>query len=231
VKIKGPFLTLTAGAVLAAGVFGFSTAAARVKTPPADAQRGVSAGTSQAPTATPTAPETSAPPSTDAPATAPNVTYAGSVNGGGSSLAIATKNGSAIAYLCNGKRIEAWLRGTAANGKLSLTGTQASLTGTYNTATKTATATGSVTAAGKTSKFSLRAVAAPSGLYRATATVRNAQLVGGWIVLADGSQVGIVSIAGVPAGAPTLDTAARTATVEGMPVTAEPVTGLGGGGL
>lgn len=220
-RIKGPFLTLTAGVLLAGGVFGLSTAAARVTTTPAGAQGGVSAGTAQTATATPAASETSAPPSAAAP-----VTYAGSV-GGGSSLAIATKNGSAIAYLCNGKRLEAWLHGTAAGGKLSLTGKQASLTGTYDTATKTATAAGSVSAGGTTWKFTIRAVTAPSGLYRATATVRNAQLVGGWIVLGDGRQVGIVSIDGVPAGAPALDLTARTASVEGTPVSAEPVTGVG----
>jgi serine/threonine-protein kinase len=227
-RIKGPFLTLTAGVVLAGGVFGLSTAAARVTTTPAGARPYVSAGTSQTatatpePTATPAASGTSAPPS----AAAPNVNYAGSA-GGGSSLAIATKNGSAIAYLCDGKRLEAWLHGTAAGGKLALTGNQASLTGTYDTATKTATAAGSVTAGGKTWKFTIRAVTAPSGLYRATATVRNAKLVGGWIVLPDGRQVGIVSIDGVPAGAPALDITARTATVEGTPVSAEPVTGVG----
>jgi hypothetical protein len=222
-RLQGPFLTLTAGVVLAGGVFGLSTAAARVTTTPAGAQRAVSAGTGQTATATPAASGTSAPPS----AAAPDVTYAGSA-GGGSSLAIATKNGLAIAYLCDGKRLEAWLHGTAAGGKLSLTSKQASLTGTYDTAAKTATAAGSVTVAGKTWKFTIRAVAAPSGLYRATATVRNAQLVGGWIVLADGRQVGIVSIDGVPAGAPPLDITARTATVEGAPVSAEPVTGVGG---
>jgi hypothetical protein len=227
-RIKGPFLTLTAGVVLAGGVFGLSTAAARVTTTPAGAQRDVSAGTgptataTPAPAATPAASETSAPPS----AAARDVTYAGSI-GGGSFLAIATKNGSAIAYLCNGKRLEAWLRGTAAGGKLSLTGKQASLTGTYNTATRTATAAGSVIAGGITWKFTIRAVTAPSGLYRATARVRNAQLVGGWIVLADGRQVGIVSLDGVPAGAPALDIAAHTATVEGTPVSAQPVTGVG----
>jgi serine/threonine-protein kinase len=221
-RLKGPFLTLTAGVVLAGGVFGLSTAAARVTTTPAAAQRAVSAGTGQTATATPAASGTTAPPS----AAAPDVTYAGSA-GGGSSLAIATKNGSAIAYLCDGKRLEAWLHGTAAGGKLSLTGKQASLTGTYDTATKTATAAGSVTAGGKTWKFTMRAVTAPSGLYRATATVRNAQLVGGWIVLGDGRQVGIVSIDGVPAGAPPLDITARTATVDGAPVSAEPITGVG----
>ena len=66
------------------------------------------------------------PPATTAPATAaaataakpaaptgPQVTYAGKVGGGRASIAIAVKDGKAIAYLCDGQTAEAWLQGTA----------------------------------------------------------------------------------------------------------------------
>ena len=84
---------------------------------------------------------------------------------------------------------EAWLQGTAADGELDLTRPSGgnSLTGTFGNGV----AAGDVTAAGRSSSRSrLKTVAPPSGLYRATADVRDAKLVGGWIVLADGDQVG-----------------------------------------
>jgi hypothetical protein len=40
--------------------------------------------------------------------------YAGEVKGGGASVAISIHRGQAIAYVCNGSVIEAWLKGTAA---------------------------------------------------------------------------------------------------------------------
>ena len=49
----------------------------------------------------------------------------------------------------------------------------------------------------------------PSGLYRATAEVRGAKIDGGWIVLPDGRQVGILNRDGKPAAAPRIDPADR----------------------
>ncbi len=67
-------------------------------------------------------------------------------------------------------------------------------------------------------------VAPPSGLYRASAQVRQAKVVGGWIVLPNGSQVGVVDVAGEPTTAPPLDTATLTTTVNDTTVTAPPWT-------
>ena len=63
----------------------------------------------------------------------------------------------------------------------------------------------------------------PSGVYRAAAQVRGAELKGGWIVLQDGSQVGIVSRDGKPAAAPPIDPATGAVTVDGTQLTARPV--------
>ena len=71
----------------------------------------------------------------------------------------------------------------------------------------------------------MKAVAKPSGLYRATATVRNAKVVGGWIVLPDGSQVGVVTVDDVPQPAPAIDPGTGAVTVDGAALTAVPVTG------
>jgi hypothetical protein len=135
-------------------------------------------------------------------------------------------HGTAISYLCDGRRIEAWLRGTAADGKLNLTGPHgASLTGTY----AKGLAAGFVTANGRRLTFAVPQVHPPSGLYRATAKIRNARVVAGWIVLPGGAQVGVVDTDGTPAPAPRLDTSTGRAEIDGTPVTARPVDDSEGG--
>jgi hypothetical protein len=65
-------------------------------------------------------------------------------------------------------------------------------------------------------------VQAPSGLYRATSTVRGARLVGGWIVLPSGDQVGLLNLGRTPRPAPVLDPAAEAVTVDGVRVPVAP---------
>jgi serine/threonine-protein kinase len=154
------------------------------------------------------------------------VTFAGNAQGrdGGASIAIAVTDGHAVAYLCDGKRIEAWLQGTATNGELTLTGAgDASLTGSYDNGG----ASGEVAAAGQRFAFSVKVVKPPSGLYRATANVRGARVVGGWIVQADGTQVGLLVVDGEVLEAPALNTATNSVIVDGTPIEAEPVDGTG----
>jgi hypothetical protein len=77
------------------------------------------------------------------------------------------RDGKAIAYVCDGKSVEAWMQGSAADGQLSLTGDKGSgVTGTY----ADGWATGTVTAAGKQWNFRVKSVQTPSDLYRTTAT-------------------------------------------------------------
>ncbi len=210
VRHKGPLFTLLAGVVLGAVLLSLAMTAAARDT----AKR-------NAAVAAPASPSVS-PPASAAPsplAAAPAVTYAGRVTGSHATVAIAVHGGHAIAYLCDGKRIEAWLKGTAVAGKLALTGAGAArLTGTYGHL-----ATGAVQAGSRRWTFAVAVATAPSGLYRAATKVRNAKIVAGWIVLADGTQVGILTTDGRPATAPRLDTGSRTASVNGTPVTAEAV--------
>jgi hypothetical protein len=160
------------------------------------------------------------PPATSAPAFA--ATYAGRVNGGGPTIAVAVRAGEAVAYVCDGRHIEAWLSGTAVNGKLNLTGRgQASLTGVHDENA----AAGTATVGGRRWQFRAPVVLPPSGLYRATTTVRNAEVIGGWIVLADGTQVGVVTTGDEPQPAPSLDTERRTTTIDGSQVSAAQVDG------
>jgi hypothetical protein len=223
-KGKSPLVTLLVGLLTAAALLTLSARAAS-----SDAAKRPEIATTTPPTTAPaSAPATSAPAvATSAvvvPPEQPQTTYAGSTAGGAASIAIAVHNGAAIAYLCDGRRVEAWLQGAATNDVLALTGAKdASLTGSI-TATR---ATGVIIAGGKQWTFDVSAVRAPSGLYRAAADVTGAKVVGGWIVLPDGSQVGIVTINETPAPAPPLDTSTRGAVVNGQPLTAKPIDGSG----
>ncbi|WP_290054885.1 hypothetical protein, partial [Amycolatopsis solani] len=175
----------------------------------------------------PAATTTSEAPKPDAPARAD---YAGRVTGGGASVAVSVRDGHAIAYLCDGKKVEAWLQGVTTGGKLDLKGAKnTALTGSFD-----ATAvTGTVTASGKTWQFTAPVAKKPAGLYRATPKVKGQQAKVGWIVLPDGSQVGVLAVLATgddATAAPALDPAAGTATVDGAPGPAEGVTGLAGTG-
>src|SRR5207244_5256160 len=93
----------------------------------------------------------------------------------------------AIAYVCNGSVIEAWLKGTAVGGRLIMTGkNRARLSAAYDFKK----AAGDVVAHGTDYRFSVLVVHKPSGLYESIAVVRGAKIKAGWIVLPDGRQVG-----------------------------------------
>lgn len=228
---KGPIITLLAGAVLAGGILlvninsssndEYAGAAGAATTSPAPAT----------PTATATPEPTTAPvvaATTPAPQLA-TATWAGHVDGGGASVAIVARKGVAIAYVCDGGRIEAWLVGTASDGELSLTGKHdASLTGTFGHGR----AKGAVDTGTKKWTFDVAAAKKPSGLYRSTSRVRGATVDAGWIVLSDGSQVGAFTTDGAATqGAPKLNTSDRTATINGTTVTATAIDPESGSGF
>jgi hypothetical protein len=216
-KFLGPILTLAAGLVLAAVLMVLNVNAkdaADRRNAAADAPAG--ATTPPATKDTPTEP----PKSESPPAAKKKVTYAGKVTGGKATIAIAVKDGKAVAYLCDGKKTEAWLRGTAVDGELALSGPgEATLSGNYTDGR----AEGEVAADGREWTFAARAVKAPSGLYRST----SADLTVGWIQLENGEQTGTVNDDGVVGPAPRLNVASGTAVVDGRTVTAEPVDGTG----
>ncbi|GGT28648.1 hypothetical protein ACFFV7_32785 [Nonomuraea spiralis] len=171
----GPFITLAAGAVLAAGL-----GVASVTATPAPK---TAAGTTAAVPAPeePSAAETTAtasptPDKTEA-TTIPKADYGGYVKGNGGLIAISVRDGKAVGYFCDGKT-EAWFKGGEAGGKVVLKG--------LGTARATATlgdgrARGWLSVGGGKWRFTAPAVVRPSGLYRATALVRGAKLRAGWI--------------------------------------------------
>jgi hypothetical protein len=134
-------------------------------------------------------------------------------------LAIVIKGGSVIAYYCDGK-VEAWLWGQAQGNTMSLKNKNGE---TLDGVRGGGRISGSVTAGGSSRAFSIAAVTKPSGAYRSTATIQGATVVSGWVVLPDGSQVGVSTTQGggsVPAEP--LDPRTGRGTVQGTPVTALP---------
>jgi serine/threonine-protein kinase len=82
-----------------------------------------------------------------------------------------------------------------------------------------------VTVGGRTSTLKIGVAKKPSGLYRSTAQVRGARIVTGWIVLPGGRQVGMSNDGATETPAPPLDLTNRTATLNGVPVTAVEIDG------
>ena len=216
---KGPLFTLLGGALLGVALVAVNLHAGtgRPARPSAAAVSPSPAPQPSSPAPVPAGASLGAAPASPPAGALGRATYAGYTTGGAATVAIAVRDGVAVAYLCDGKKVEAWLRGTAAAGTLSLTGTHSSrLDGSY----ANGVATGEVTVSGKRWTFRARSVHPPSGLYRSTATVRSAKVENGWIVI-DGRQVGVSLVDGVPQAASTLDVNTRTAVVDGETVTAE----------
>ncbi|MBB5826309.1 hypothetical protein ACGFI4_25700 [Micromonospora carbonacea] len=233
-KRMTPLLTLVTGAGMAAVLFAMSAQAAPTAAPPkVDAAPPASAADappapsgSQPPELSPgaSAPPSAAPGATDVPAAGTpeqkvDASWTGRLNNG-ASIAITSRDGAAEAYVCDGKDMELWLRGTAADGKLALDGKNAKLTGTFDGSE----ATGKLTIGGDTTTFTAKATAGTAPVvYRATPQLRDAGVDGGWILRPDGTQIGVLTWNGRPIPAPPLDPAFGTTIVEGLTVTARPV--------
>jgi hypothetical protein len=240
-KRNTPLITLLTGAAL-----GVALLIASMLSTPSKAPAGYSAAATPSPastaSATPTpvatavaTPSSASPtPTATAYVNAPaRADYAGEVKGGAASVAISIHGRQVIAYLCDGSAIEAWLKGTAAGGRLAMTGkNHASLRASYGFKQ----ATGYVTARGTTYRFSIPVVHKPSGLYQAIAVVRGATIKAGWIVLANGTEVGSL-MPNVNAATPTSQAAPKlnlsnlTAQYDGTTITATAVDAETGSGF
>ncbi|MES5822565.1 hypothetical protein [Streptomyces sp. RG80] len=216
-KRSGPLLTLLAG--LLVGLFMLSlNATTGEKTTSSSVAQSPSTKASPSP-----APTTSAPSPTPSKSPQPDADYAGRTDDDSSAIAVSLRNGRAIAYFCDGRDKESWLKGDVEDdGTMKLTGKGGSeLNGTLKEGKRIS---GTVDIGGGHYTFTADKAIKPSGLYRATATVRDAKFDGGWIVLKDGSQVGILNKDGKPSPAPEIDPATGVVTVDGQQLTARPVT-------
>ncbi|MEU7988529.1 hypothetical protein AB0B56_27045 [Streptosporangium canum] len=194
-KRLGPVHTLAAGAATAVVLGALSV----ITTPAArnvDA-RDVPAEAVATASRTPAAPRARATPEATGTAgpTPAKADYAGRVKGNGGLIAISVRDGKAIAYFCDG-RVEAWLRGRAADGRVVLSGPGgASVVARLGRGR----AAGELEFGGRRWDFGAPTVKKPSGLYRASAVVRGAKVRAGWIYLDDGSRVGLTLVDGEPA--------------------------------
>jgi hypothetical protein len=218
---RSPLVTLAAAAV---GLVALLVVNSTQAPPPAPSGSAVGGAVAPATTTSPTPSPSSATPSTSPTVPKPSPAkqlvgvFAGRTRGREATLAIAVKGGRAAAYVCDGRRVEAWLTGTQTAGRLTLRSRAGERLAGILAGT---TATGTVTLHGRTLRFTIGKAAPPAGLYRGR-TSNSATI--GWIVLSDGSQVGIDND-GTPGPAPPLDPQSGTATVDGATVTATSVTG------
>ncbi|MFC5749390.1 hypothetical protein [Actinomadura rugatobispora] len=159
-------------------------------------------------------------PSGGLPSLGPATTYAARVKDSRAVVALTVQNGAAIAYVCDGERLEAWLRGRIhPEGLIRLQGPEGLVTGSVQGDSVVGAAS-----LDEDGLFAFRAgaVKAPAGLYRATSTVRGSRLAGGWIVLPGGDQVGVVTLGRATRPAPALKPAAGAVTVDGVRVPVAP---------
>ncbi|MEU0027709.1 hypothetical protein [Streptomyces sp. NPDC006335] len=226
-KRSGPLLTLLAG--LLVGLFmlalnattGEKATSSYVK-PPASGKP--SAGTKASPSAAPAQSSTPPSPSPTRPRTAvPEGVYTGRTDDDSSAVAITVRDDKAIAYVCDGRNVESWLQGDVEDdGSLRLTGKgDARLDGKVKGAQEIR---GTARVGSGSHTFTLGRSKKSSGLYRANASVAGARIEGGWIVLPDGEQVGILKRDGKPSPAPEIDPETGAVTVDGQQLTARPVT-------
>jgi hypothetical protein len=216
-RLKTPLITLGVGLALAGVLFAVNMSINRDDGGPTDAAAPASttpaAETATAtPTPTPTVGDGSGPAGAGQ-----TITYAGWVDSDAATLAIVVNNGMALAYVCDGAAAEAWLEGTMANGLISLTGAGGSLTGTYGNGQ----VTGEVTTGAVAWHFTIPTVEPPSGPYRSAEELRT-RLDASWVVLPDGTQVGVDRTGGTRRPAPPFDLTSGTATVGDTTVAIEP---------
>ncbi|MEU9284705.1 hypothetical protein AB0D57_08210 [Streptomyces sp. NPDC048275] len=219
-KRPGPLLTLLAGLLLAMFMLSLNaTTGTKSASSYQEPSPSATAPTSAPPTSTPPSPT----PPTPSRSAAPDADYAGRTDDDSAAVAVSVRDGRAIAYFCDGRDKESWLKGNVKDdGTMKLSGKHgAKLNGTLEAGKRIR---GTVDLDGQRYAFTADKAIRPSGLYRATATVRGAKVDGGWIVLPGGNQVGILNRDGKPSAAPRIDPETGAVTVDGQTLTARPVT-------
>ena len=147
------------------------------------------------------------------------VVYAGRTRDGSAAIAVAVLGNRAAAYLCDGRSVEAWLRGTVDEDEIGLRSSRGSR---LEAKLHGAQLRGRIkVSGGEELKFRLGKAGRPAGLYRA----KGGGTTIGWIVLPDGSQVGVQTTGGRSTRAPELDPDRPQVEVDGGTLDASPVEG------
>jgi len=146
--------------------------------------------------------------------------YAGRTEDGNIAVAVAVLGNKAAAYLCDGESVESWLRGTVEDGDtLSLRNKNG--TNELEAKLDDGRLEGKIDLGGTELEFTLDEAKKPAGLYRA----RGAKTTIGWIVLPDGSQVGVQTTGEESTPAPKLEPDKPELTVDGEALRGQPVSG------
>ena len=223
-KHRSPLLTLAAVAVAFAVMFTVNMLASppgssSTGTAPPAAQTTASASPGSQETGTAAAsPSPSATKSADDSKFPEKVVYAGRAEDGAGAIAVAVLGTQAAGYFCDGRSVESWFRGTVTGSDISLKSKdgatlQASLDGDH--------LKGSLRIKNERVRFEIDEAKKPAGLYRA----RGSQTTIGWIVLEDGSEVGVQRTGQDSTPAPELDPQNPQVTVDGTELDAAPVNG------
>jgi hypothetical protein len=214
---RGPLVTAV---VVLAGLAGFlvvnSVGGLVQAAAPAAVQTTQTTTTTTAPPSTTTTTTTAAAP---APAFPAEVVYAGRATGSRLAVAVAVKGDRAAAYLCDGRGVEAWLQGTATAGRVELASKDGS--GRLSAALDGESLAGTASVGGRDYPFTVGVANPPAGLYRGS----DGSTTIGWIVLPDGSQVGLATTGANSVPAPELDPASGAATLDGRRIDVERVAG------
>ncbi|MFD5407961.1 hypothetical protein [Streptomyces griseorubiginosus] len=222
-KRSGPLLTLLAGLLL--GLFMLSLNATTGEKPTSSYVKPPSSGKPSTKASPSTPPARTTPSSSPSPARTPlpEGVYTGRTDDDSSAVAITVRGDKAIAYVCDGHNIESWLQGAVQDdGSLRLTGKDG--TSLNGRAEGAKAIRGTAKVGSGSHPFTIKKTKKSSGLYRANSTVAGARIEGGWIVLPDGKQVGILRRDGKPSPAPAIDPETGAVTVDGQQLTARPVT-------
>ncbi|WP_217238790.1 hypothetical protein [Streptomyces sp. AC555_RSS877] len=220
-KRSGPLVTLLAGLLLGLFVLSLNATTGTKSASTSYAEPSPEATASPTPTGTTASPAPSSASPSSVPV--PDADYAGRTTDDSAAVAVTLSDGKAVAYFCDGRAKESWLKGDVEeDGTMKLTGKHgAELNGTLKEGKRIS---GTVDIDGDRYGFTADKAKKPSGLYRATATVRGAKVDGGWIVLPDGRQVGILTRDDEPSPAPRIDPETGAVTIDGQQLTARPVT-------
>jgi hypothetical protein len=146
------------------------------------------------------------------------IVYARRAEDNGGAIAVAVLGDQAAAYFCDGRNVESWFRGSVTEDEISAKSTggatlEAELDGNH--------IKGTVQIKSEKLKFEMNEAKKPAGLYR----VRGSQTTIAWIVLEDGSQVGVQTTGVDSTAAPELNPGNPQVTVDGENLNAAPVNG------
>ena len=224
---RSPLVTLLGLVIAFAIMFGVNLASSEPRgsyaaspspSAPATAATDPASPTSAAPSSERPSPSASASETEEVEKFPNKVAYAGRTDDDSAAVAVAILGDKAAAYLCDGQDVESWLRGTVTGNEISLSSKKGAA---LEARLVHGTLEGKIEVADDELRFTIKEAKPPAGLYRARGTKTTI----GWIILPDGSQVGIQTSGEESAPAPKLDPDNPEVTVDGESLQGEPVGG------